>query len=89
MLRIRLRKPAKCIKHRYHFKIVVADARESREGRFVEEVGYYDPANDLLKMDLEKIQDWIKKGAQPTETVKSLIKRYKKLLKSKENADSA
>ncbi len=86
MLRIRLRKPAKCIKHRYHFKIVVAESKESREGKFVEEVGFYDPANNLLKMDLEKIESWIKKGAQPTETVESLIKRYKKFLKNASTA---
>jgi len=79
-VRIRLRKPGKLIKGRYHFKIVVSDSRESREGRFIEEVGYYDPSRkpELLQIDLEKVEQWIKKGAQPTESVKALIKKYRK-----------
>ncbi|OQX82053.1 MAG: 30S ribosomal protein S16 [Candidatus Omnitrophica bacterium 4484_70.1] len=81
MLRIRLRKPGKSIKRRYHFKIVVSEARKARESDFVEEVGFYDPSKDLLKIDIEKYQEWIRKGAKPTETVKSLFKRYKKISK--------
>ena len=78
MLKIRLRKPGKSIKRRYHFKIVVTEARSPRESRFVEELGVYDPSHELLKMNVEKFQDWVKKGAQPTETVASLFKKYKK-----------
>ncbi len=85
-VRIRLRKPAKPIKSRTHFKIVVTDSRESREGRFVEQIGYYDPSRkpELLKIDIEKFESWIKKGAQPTQAVKSLVKRYKRQSKQGE-----
>lgn len=78
MLRIRLRKPGKSIKRRYHFKIVVTEARSPRESRFLEQVGYYDPSHELLKMDVERYQEWVKKGAQPSDTVASLFKRYRK-----------
>jgi small subunit ribosomal protein S16 len=78
MLKIRLRKPGKSIKRRYHFKIVVMESSRARDSKFVDSVGYYDPARNLLKFDVEKYQDWIKKGAKPTETVESLFKRYKK-----------
>ena len=66
------------------FKIVVTDSRESREGRSIEEVGYYDPAHrkGLLKIDLDRVDAWVKKGALPTEAVKALIKRYKKQQKA-------
>jgi len=86
VVRIRLRKPGKPVKGRYHFKIVVADSRESREGRFIEQVGFYDPSKkpELLKIDLDKVESWIKKGAQPTQTVKSLIKRYRKMIREEE-----
>jgi len=82
-LKIRLRKPGKSIKGRYHYKIVVDEARSKKEGKFVEQVGYYDPSKkpELLFFDLEKYEYWIKKGAQPTETVKSLVKRFKKRIR--------
>ena len=57
------------------YRIVVADSRYPRNGRFIEEIGYYDPMKPPaeIKMDDEKVQKWLKNGAQPTETVKSLI----------------
>lgn len=57
------------------YRIVVADSRYPRNGRFIEELGYYDPMKTPveLKIDQEKIQTWLKNGAQPTETVKALI----------------
>lgn len=57
------------------YRIVVADSRYPRNGRFIEEIGYYDPMKTPaeIKMDDEKVQKWLKNGAQPTETVKSLI----------------
>ncbi|RKY29418.1 MAG: 30S ribosomal protein S16 [Candidatus Omnitrophota bacterium] len=82
MLKIRLRKPGKSIKGRRHFKIVVCEARSARESKFVEEIGYYNPSQNLLKIDLSKYQEWIKKGAHPTETVASLAKKYKKEYKT-------
>ncbi len=61
------------------YRVVVADSRFPRDGRFIEQVGYYDPKKDppKVKLDLDKIENWIKKGAQPTETVKKLINRVK------------
>ena len=58
------------------YRIVVADSRFPRDGRFIEEIGYYDPTQEpaLVKIDMEKANEWIKKGAQPTDTVKRLMK---------------
>jgi small subunit ribosomal protein S16 len=78
MLKIRLRKPGKSIKRRYHYKIVVTEAKFARDSKFVKQLGYYNPTRKLLKIDIDKYQEWIKKGAQPTQTVASLFKRYKK-----------
>jgi len=57
------------------YRIVVADSRYPRNGRFIEEVGYYDPMKNPaeIKLDNEKVQTWLKNGAQPTDTVKALI----------------
>lgn len=57
------------------YRIVVADARAPRDGRFVEELGNYDPMTKKLVVDGDKAVEWIKKGAQPTETVRSLLKK--------------
>ena len=57
------------------YRIVVADARAPRDGRFVEEIGNYDPMSKKLVVDGEKALEWIKKGAQPTETVRALLKK--------------
>ena len=56
--------------------IVIADARAPRDGRFVEEVGYYDPTKkpSVIKIDQELATKWLSQGAQPTETVKKLLK---------------
>jgi small subunit ribosomal protein S16 len=58
------------------YRIVVADARAPRDGRFIEEVGYYDPTKEpsVIKVDRELADKWIAQGAQPTETVKKLLK---------------
>lgn len=59
------------------YRIVVADSRYPRDGRFIEEIGYYNPLQDPaeLKLDTEKAQKWISNGAQPTDTVKALLKK--------------
>ncbi len=59
------------------YRIVVADSRYPRDGRFIEQVGYYNPMMNPaeVKIDAEKAKDWMQKGAQPTETVKSLFKK--------------
>ena len=59
------------------YRIVVADSRAPRDGRFIEEIGFYNPiANPCeLRVDLEKANDWIRKGAQPSDTVRGLLKK--------------
>ena len=58
------------------YRIVIADARAPRDGRFIEELGNYDPMSKKCVVDGEKAQEWISKGAQPTETVRALLKKY-------------
>lgn len=60
-----------------HYRVVVADSRSPRDGRFIEEIGYYNPLSDPaeVKIDVEKAQAWLKKGAQPTDTVRALLKK--------------
>lgn len=59
------------------YRVVVADSRYPRDGRFVEEIGYYNPMREPaeIKIDAEKAQKWIANGAQPTDTVKVLLKK--------------
>ena len=73
MVKIRLRRMGK--KKSPFYRIVVADSRCPRDGRFIEEVGYYNPMNNPaeIKVNEEKVQEWLKNGAQPTETVKSIL----------------
>ena len=58
------------------YRVVVADSRSPRDGRFIEEVGYYDPNQNpsVVKIDEEKAKKWLANGAQPTETVAKLLK---------------
>ena len=60
-----------------HYRIVVADSRYPRDGRFIEEVGYYNPMTNPaeVKIDAEKAKKWISNGAQPTDTVRDLLKK--------------
>ena len=64
-------------KKRPYYRIVVADSRCPRDGKFLEEVGRYNPCTEpaMVRFDLEKVDQWIKNGAQPTDTVASLLKR--------------
>lgn len=57
------------------YRVVVADSRAPRDGRFIEELGYYNPLTKETNIDNEKAADWMKKGAQPTDTVKALLKK--------------
>ena len=59
------------------YRVVVADSRYPRDGRFIEEIGYYNPQTEPaeVKIDADKAKEWLAKGAQPTETVKSLLKK--------------
>ena len=58
------------------YRIVVADSRYPRDGRFIEEIGYYDPTKEpsVVKVDAEKAKKWIANGAQPTDTVRAILK---------------
>ena len=60
-----------------HYRIVVADSRYPRDGRFIEEIGYYNPMTNPadVKIDSEKAKQWIVNGAQPTDTVRDLLKK--------------
>ena len=73
MVKIRLRRMG--AKKSPFYRIIVADSRSPRYGRFIEEVGYYNPMTEpvTLKVEEEKVQKWLASGAQPTETVKSLL----------------
>lgn len=59
------------------YRIVVADSRFPRDGRFIEELGFYDPTKNpvVVKVDVEKANKWIANGAQPTDTVRALLKK--------------
>ena len=74
-VKIRLRRMGK--KKAPFYRIVVADSRYPRDGRFIEEIGYYDHMTDpvTIKVDKEKVDKWLATGAQPTETVRSLINK--------------
>lgn len=75
MVKIRLRRMG--AKKAPFYRIVVADSRYPRDGRFIEEIGIYNPVADPaeLKVDVDRAQAWIKTGAQPTETVRDLLKK--------------
>ena len=74
-VKIRLRRMG--AKKNPFYRIVVADSRYPRDGRFIEEIGTYNPMSEpsTLKVDADKAKDWIAKGAQPTDTVKALFKK--------------
>ena len=57
------------------YRVVVADSRSPRDGRFIEEIGYYNPRTKEKKLDYQKAQEWIAKGAQPTDTVRAMLKQ--------------
>ena len=75
MLSIRLRRTGSAKKP--YYRVVVADSRAWRDGRFVETLGHYDPRRSpaVVKIDTERAEYWITKGARPSETVRSLLKR--------------
>ena len=77
MLSIRLRRVGTTKKP--HYRVVVADSRAWRDGRFVEVLGHYDPRQDpaVVKIDSERAQFWIGRGARPSDTVRSLLKKQR------------
>ena len=66
------------------YRIVVADARSPRDGRFIENLGTYDPrkAGENFRVDLERAKYWVQKGAQPSDTVRSILKRAERAAKA-------
>lgn len=74
-VKIRLKRMG--MKKKPFYRIVVADERTPRDGRFIEEIGTYDPMTNpaQIKIDVEKAESWMKNGAQPTDTVRILLKK--------------
>ena len=74
-VKIRLRRMGQ--KKAPFYRVVVADSRYPRDGRFIEEIGYYNPITEPaeIKIDADKAKKWLGNGAQPTETVKALLKK--------------
>lgn len=77
-VRIRLKRLG--AKNRPFYRVVVADGRSPRDGRFIEEIGFYDPMQKGVnfRLDMERVDYWIHCGAQPSETARSLIKKARK-----------
>lgn len=75
MVKLRLKRMGN--KFNAFYRVVAADARAPRDGRFIEELGYFNPLSNELKLNKELIIKWLDDGAQPTETVKNLLKQDK------------
>ena len=75
MVKIRLRRMG--AKKAPFYRVVVADSRKARDGRFIEEIGTYDPLTEpaTINIDMERANYWISNGAQPTDTVRGLLKK--------------
>ena len=75
MVKIRLRRMG--AKQHPFYRLVVAEARSPRDGRFIEHLGYYDPMTEpaQIKIDADKVVKWLQRGAQPSEAARSLLKR--------------
>ena len=75
MIKLRLKRMG--AKKRPSYRIVVADSKSPRDGRFIESIGYYDPIAEpkTLKIDDERAKHWLSVGAQPTDTVRMLLKK--------------
>lgn len=68
-------------KRRPYYRVVAMDSRKQRDSRYLESLGYYHPVegDDAIKLDLEKYNEWVSKGAQPTQIVKDLARKMRKL----------
>ncbi len=77
MLKIKLARFGK--RHQPHFRVVVNEARDKRDGKYVANIGHYAPTQSpkILTIDLEAYDAWLKKGAQPTETVNALVEKFR------------
>lgn len=74
MLKIRLRRMG--LRNRPTYRVVVIDSRKARDGKYLESVGHYDPRTKLLELKTERIEHWVSKGAQTSDTVGRLVGRY-------------
>ncbi len=76
-VKIRLRKVGKPTDKRYHFRVVAISSTKARDGRFLDDLGYYNPAANpaIFEVNREKIESWVKKGAQLSTTIKNLLKK--------------
>jgi small subunit ribosomal protein S16 len=79
---VRVRMTRKGTSKQSFFRIIVADERSPRDGRFIEQIGWYDPVTNppKVKLDVGRYKHWVGVGAQPTETVAQIAKRYEKQL---------
>jgi small subunit ribosomal protein S16 len=77
---MRMTKIGKSANKDFHFRIIVIDSHKARDARFIEELGYYNPAKKppLLKINMERFEHWRKLGARPSDTLASLVKKVKK-----------
>ena len=75
MVKIRLKRMG--MKKKPFYRLVVTDSRNCRDGRFIEEIGYYDPTKEpsVVSIDADKAKQWLANGAQPTDTVRELLKK--------------
>ena len=78
-VRIRLRRIGKNPKKKPHFRVTVFDERTTRDGRFIEELGFYNPVSKQASLDLARYSYWLEKGAQPSAGVKTVLKSVKKV----------
>ena len=76
---VRLRLTRRGAKKRPFYRVVASDQRAPRDGRFIEQLGYYDPMQEPKKIELklDRVDYWLENGAQPTDTVKSLINKFR------------
>lgn len=79
---IRLRRIGKNPKKRPYFRITVFDQRRGRDSKFIEELGFYNPLNGQVRIGKERLDFWVNKGAQLSDTVKSLVKKTEKEAKN-------
>jgi small subunit ribosomal protein S16 len=85
---IRLRRIGKNPKKKPFFRLGVYDQRQGRDARSIEELGYYNPVSGTKKIRLERVEHWVKQGAQLTDAARSLVKRYKKEVKNATGTDA-
>jgi small subunit ribosomal protein S16 len=79
-VQIRLRRIGKNPKKKPHFRLSIFDERTGRDSRIIEEIGYYNPVSKAVRIDLERLDYWVKKGGQMSETIKRLAKKAAKVV---------